>query len=85
MNPVVIRSVVVIVLRTLIPLIGGAGLALGDTDLEQIAAGLLTVGYVFYQAWKRVKGKKEVATEIAIARSEPVVETTVDREFLRRG
>jgi hypothetical protein len=85
MNPIVLRSTVVIVLRTLVPLIAGGGLAIADEEYETLAAALLAAGYVAFQVWKRVKGKKAVAVEIAIARSEPAVNTTVAYELQRRG
>lgn len=58
MNQVMLRSVIVIGLRHVFPLLGGAGL-MGDDDYEQIAGALFLLGSMAYHVYKRYQQKKE--------------------------
>lgn len=57
MNPSMISSILVIVLRSFWPLLGGVGVA-SDDELKQIAGALVLLGSVAYHAWQRHQGQK---------------------------
>lgn len=57
MNADVTKTVLVIVLRHLWPLLGGAGVA-SDDHLQQIAGAVVLLGSVVYHAWSRHQGQK---------------------------
>jgi hypothetical protein len=52
------KALLVILLRQIAPLLGGAGL-FSDNDLGEIAGGLILLGSVAYHAYQRVQGRKE--------------------------
>ena len=57
MNSPMMKTVLVIALRHVTPLVGGAGL-MGDDDYEQIAGAVLLLGSIAYHVYKRYQGKK---------------------------
>ena len=59
MNSPLMKSCLVIALRHVAPLLGGAGL-FTDNDFEQIAGGLLLAGSFAYHVYQRHQGKKLV-------------------------
>lgn len=58
MNPSAISSILVIVLRSVWPMIGGAGVA-SDDELQKVAGALILLGSIAYHAYMRHAGKKE--------------------------
>lgn len=50
------KTVMVIVLRTLWPVIGGAAI-MSEDELQIAAGGLVTVGFVVYHIVQRIRGK----------------------------
>lgn len=57
------KTLLVIILRQIAPLLGGAGL-FSDNDLLEIAGGLITIGSIAYHAYKRYQGKKATAEQM---------------------
>lgn len=57
MNTEALNSVLVIVLRTLWPMLGTAGMA-SDDELKKFAGGLVLIGTIAYHAYQRHQGKK---------------------------
>lgn len=58
MNTDVIKTLIVIALRHLAPLLGGAGL-ISDNELAELAGGIILLGSIAYHAYQRSKGKQE--------------------------
>lgn len=57
MNSPLMKSLIVICLRHIAPILGGAGL-LADNEYEQIASALLLLGSIVYHVKQRHDGKK---------------------------
>lgn len=57
MNSPLMKSVLVIFLRQVAPLLGGAGLV-ADSDLEQFAGAIMLIGSIAYHVYQRHQGKK---------------------------
>lgn len=50
------KTVIVIMLRTLWPFVGGAAI-MSEGEIQIIAGGLVTVGFVVYHIVQRIRGK----------------------------
>lgn len=57
MNSPLMKTLLVITLRQIAPMIGGAGL-FTDNDVEQIAGGVILLASIAYHVYKRHEGKK---------------------------
>ena len=51
------NTLVVIALRHLAPLVGGAGVV-SDDDVQQLAGALILIGSIAYHVWQRHQGQK---------------------------
>lgn len=57
MNSPLMKSLLVILLRHIAPLIGGAGI-FSDNDFEQIASAVILLASIAYHVKQRHEGKK---------------------------
>lgn len=57
MNSPLMKTLIVILLRHVAPIVGGAGL-LADNDYEQIASALILLGSIAYHVRQRHDAKK---------------------------
>lgn len=57
MNSPLMKSLLVIALRQLAPLLGGAALT-SDDQIQQVAGALVLLGSVAYHVYQRHQGKK---------------------------
>jgi hypothetical protein len=57
MNAEMIRSLVIIGLRHVAPLVGGAGVV-SDDQIQQVAGALILLGSVAYHVYQRYQGQK---------------------------
>lgn len=57
MNSPLMKTLLVIALRHLAPLVGGAGVV-SDDDVQQVAGALILLGSIAYHVYQRHEGKK---------------------------